>query len=68
MLDEDDLESVADTVSDLFREKGIESDLSAAGVDPDTLDWFQILAAQEVESSGDAKVEKTQIKDIQEVL
>lgn len=68
MLDEDDLESVADTVSDLFRENGIESDLSAAGVDPDKFDWFQIIAAQEIESRVDAKVEKTQIKDIEDVL
>ncbi len=68
LLDDDDREAVADTVADLFRDQGIAQDLARLGIDPDLLDWYQLVAA-DADSGGPPAVRPaTQLRDLQTVM
>ena len=67
VLDDDDRESIADTISDLLRDNGISEDLSKLGLDPSILDWYQIISAADLNENKDKDVESTKLTDLQEL-
>ena len=41
-IDDDTSERVADTTSDWLRDKGINQELEALGLEPEVMDWFTV--------------------------